>query len=280
MARGRVPVLWITGPAGVGKSTVSWQLFTELAGSGTRAAFADADQLCMCYPAPPDDLGRDLIRARNVGVVIRNSRAAGARRVIVNGVVDPALGVRRDLLEQAEVTVCRLRADQDEVVRRFTGRQRGRGGEAGDLVRQVRDDCDRMDASGFADVCVDTTGGSAAEAARLVRDRCRGWPGFGLASEQPGAAPRPRTARLGTRRTAAAGMSCCSAAPPGSASRRSASSCTSAACGPAPLRLTSTWTRSDSSRPVPMVIRATTGSRPAISRVSGGPATLPEPGTW
>jgi hypothetical protein len=54
MAEGRVPVLWITGPAGVGKSTVSWQLFTELAGSGTPIAFADADQLCMCYPAPPD----------------------------------------------------------------------------------------------------------------------------------------------------------------------------------------------------------------------------------
>ncbi|HEV2253656.1 MAG TPA: ATP-binding protein [Streptosporangiaceae bacterium] len=53
-----VPVLWITGPAGVGKSTVSWQLFTELAGSGTRTAFADADQLCMCYPAAPDDPGR------------------------------------------------------------------------------------------------------------------------------------------------------------------------------------------------------------------------------
>ena len=84
--------------------------------------------------------------------------------------------------------MCRLHADQDEVVRRFTGRQRG-GGEAGDLVRQVREDCDRMDVSGFAGVCVDTTGVSAAEAARLVRDRCRGWPGFGLVGEQPGAAP-------------------------------------------------------------------------------------------
>ena len=281
MARGRVPVLWITGPAGVGKSTVSWQLFTELAGSGTRAAFADADQLCMCYPAPPDDPGRDLIRVRNVGVVIRNSRAAGARRVIVNGVVDPALGVRRDLLEQAEITVCRLGADQDEVVRRFTGRQRGGGGEAGDLVRQVRDDCDRMDASGFADVCVDTTGVSAAEAARLVRDRCRGWPGFGLVGEQPGAAPGgpgPPGWERGERQRRA-----CPAAlrprrgrqvddrlpvvPPLPAGRPH-------------CRLTSTWTRSDSSRPAAMVIRATTGSRPAISRVSGGPATLPEPGTW
>ena len=172
--RGRVPVLWITGPAGVGKSTVSWQLFTELAGSGTRTAFADADQLCMCYPAPPDDPGRDLIRARNAGVVIRNGQAAGARRVIVNGVVDPVLGVRRDLLQQAAVMVCRLRADPDEVVRRFAGRQRASGGDALGLVREVRDGCDRMDASDFADVCVDTTGVPAGEVARLVRDGCRG----------------------------------------------------------------------------------------------------------
>jgi hypothetical protein len=117
MARGRVPVLWITGSAGVGKSTVSWQLFTELAGSGTRVAFTDADQLCMCYPPPPDDPGRDLIRARNADVTIRNYQAAGARRVIVTGVVDPALGVQRDLLKQAAVMMCRLRTDQDEVVR-------------------------------------------------------------------------------------------------------------------------------------------------------------------
>lgn len=34
-----------------------------------------------------------------------------------------------------------------------------------DLARQVRDECDRMDASDFADVCVDTTGVSAGEAA-------------------------------------------------------------------------------------------------------------------
>ena len=183
-----MPVLWITGPAGVGKSTVAWQLFTELADFGTRVAFTDADQLCMCYPAPPDDPGRDLIRARNAEVTIRNYHAAGARRVIVNGVVDPALGVQRDLLEQAAVMVCRLRADPDEVVRRFTGRQRRSGGDVGGAVRPVRDECDRMDASEFADVCVDTTGAPAAEVARLVRDRCRDWPGFRVVREQPGAA--------------------------------------------------------------------------------------------
>jgi len=189
MTRSQVPVLWITGPAGVGKSTVSWQLFTELAGSGTPTAFADADQLCMCYPARPDDPGRDRIRARNAGLVIRNARAAGARRVIVNGVVDPDLGVHRDLLEQAAVTVCRLCADRDEVVRRLTGRQPGGAGDAGDLAAQVRADCDRMDAGAWADVCVDTTGVPATQVARLVRDRCRDWPGFGVAAQPPGAAP-------------------------------------------------------------------------------------------
>jgi predicted ABC-type ATPase len=186
--RGRVPVLWITGPAGVGKSTVSWQLFTELAGSWTRTAFADADQLCMCYPAPPGDPGRDLIRARNAGVVMRNFRAAGARRVIVSGVVDPALGVRRHLPRQATVLVCRLRADPDEVAARLAGRQPASRGETGDLVRRARDECDRMDASDFADVCVDTTGVPAREVARLVREGCRGWPGFGAVREPPGAA--------------------------------------------------------------------------------------------
>jgi adenylylsulfate kinase-like enzyme len=55
MTEDLIPVLWLWGPAGVGKSTVSWQLFTELTSAGTQVAFADTDQLCMCYPAPPAD---------------------------------------------------------------------------------------------------------------------------------------------------------------------------------------------------------------------------------
>jgi broad-specificity NMP kinase len=191
MARMPVPVLWITGPPGVGKSTVSWRLFADLAASGTRTAsctaFADADQLCMCYPAPSDDPGRDVIRARNAGILIRNFQAAGVRRVIINGYVDPGLGVRRDLLASATVLVCRLRADPADLVRRFTGRQPRIDGDLEDLLIQTQGEADRMDASAFADVCVDTTGVPAGEVARLVRDRCRDWPGFGVADEQPAA---------------------------------------------------------------------------------------------
>ena len=76
MADAAIPVLWICGPAGVGKSTASWQLYTELANSGVHVAFADTDQLCMCYPAPAGDPGRQHVKALNAAAVIRNFRIA------------------------------------------------------------------------------------------------------------------------------------------------------------------------------------------------------------
>jgi hypothetical protein len=117
-----LPVLWPCGPAGVGKSTVSWQLFTELERAGAHIAFADTDQLCMCYPAPPSDPRRGRLKARTLDAMIVNYRAAGVRCLIVNGVTDPVLGVYRDVLSQAALTVCRMRADRDELARRFSKR--------------------------------------------------------------------------------------------------------------------------------------------------------------
>lgn len=105
--------------------------------------------------------------------------------MIVNGVVAPALGVQRDPIEQATVLVCRLRADRGEVVRRLAGRNQRGGGAPEAVLRQVRAECDRVDASGFADVCVDTTGVPTAEAVRLVRDGCRDWPGFRQVAREP-----------------------------------------------------------------------------------------------
>jgi len=95
---GLVPVLWLCGPAGVGKSTVSWQLFSDLSEAGVDVAFADADQLCMCYPAPPEDPDREQLKARNLGAMISHYQAAGAKCVILGGVLDPVLGVRRELM--------------------------------------------------------------------------------------------------------------------------------------------------------------------------------------
>jgi hypothetical protein len=51
----------------------------------------------------------------------------------------------------------------------------GRGEQAG-LLDDVLSQAGAMDASDVADVCVDTSGLPAAEAARLVRERTAGWP--------------------------------------------------------------------------------------------------------
>jgi broad-specificity NMP kinase len=174
---GQVPVLWITGPGGVGKSTVSWQIFKELAQAGIHVAFADTDQFCICYPEPPGDPGRERIKAENAGALVLRYRAAGAYCVIANGVLDPLRGLHSELMPQAEVTVCRLRADRDEVARRLTGRH-GPDDDLDQWLKESLDEADAMDASDFADVCVDTTGVTVAEVAELVRDSCRDWPGF------------------------------------------------------------------------------------------------------
>jgi hypothetical protein len=121
----------------------------------------------MCYPAPVADPGRERIRAQNLGAMIGNYQAAGARCLIVNGVVDPVLGVHPDLVPRAALTVCRLRAGRDEVARRFIARH-GQRDDLTELLQEVRDEAGRMDASSFADACVDTSGVPAARVAELV----------------------------------------------------------------------------------------------------------------
>jgi hypothetical protein len=131
----------------------------------------DIDQLGIFYPEPASDPGRHRMKARNLGAVVANYRTAGARCVIVSGVVDPGRGVPAGLIPRAAMTVCRLRAGRHELRQRFIGR----GGQAG-LLDDVLSQAAAMDASDVADVCVDTSGLAAAEAARLVRERIAGWP--------------------------------------------------------------------------------------------------------
>jgi RecA/RadA recombinase len=190
----RLPVLWLCGPAGVGKSTASWQLYTELAAAGAHIAFADSDQLCMCYPAPPADPGRQHVKALNTGALVENFREAGAQCLVVNGVLGPA-GLETELLPDAEVTICRLRARRDEIHRRFAARHQ----QLDDMdrtLREIDDEIRVMDRSSFADAYVDTTDVPPGGLAARVRSACPDWPGFtpavapGLTGDLPDAAVR------------------------------------------------------------------------------------------
>nr|WP_042180048.1 AAA family ATPase [Kibdelosporangium sp. MJ126-NF4]CEL14180.1 hypothetical protein [Kibdelosporangium sp. MJ126-NF4]CTQ88547.1 hypothetical protein [Kibdelosporangium sp. MJ126-NF4] len=162
-----IPVLWLCGPPGVGKTSVAWQIHHHLRDSGVAAAYVDIDQLGMCFPEQESDPGRHRLKARTLASVVANFAAHGATCVVVSGVVDPAARVA---VPGAAVTVCRLRVDRDELVRRFVGRSGDEESVPG--VVAVADD---MDASTIADLCVDTTGLTVPEVAAAVTAAASGW---------------------------------------------------------------------------------------------------------
>lgn len=166
-----IPVLWLCGPPGVGKTTVGWEVYSQLIRSGVETGYVDIDQLGICYPGPASDPGRHRMKARNLGAVVASFQAAGARCVVVSGVVDAVYGVHVEQIPWAALTVCRLRAGRDELRRRFVARR-----AQAEQVEEVLREADDLDASTVTDICIDTTGLSVTEVVRKVRERTGGWP--------------------------------------------------------------------------------------------------------
>ncbi|YCK39249.1 hypothetical protein ACNF49_35915 [Actinomadura sp. ATCC 39365] len=171
MSTDPLPLLWLTGPTGAGKSSAGWEIFARLGRSGVRAAFLDADQIGLCHPAPEG--GTHRLRARNLAALWPGFRRAGMRCLVLAGFVDTPeeVGEYTALLPGAAFTVCRLRVPHAELRERFLGR-----GWRPDLVEDAVAEAVAQDRSRYADLCVDTGGRTVAETARLVLDRLGGWP--------------------------------------------------------------------------------------------------------
>ncbi|MFD2082507.1 AAA domain-containing protein [Actinopolymorpha cephalotaxi] len=180
-----VPVLWICGPPGVGKSAVGCDLYTQLVGAGVHVGYVDLDQLGMCYPEPANDPGRHRMQAANLAAVVATYTAAGAACVVVSGLLDPHHDEPVSPLPRSAVTVCRLRADADVLRARFAGR-----GAQVELVEEVLREAAALDGSDVADVCVDTTGLPVDEVVRQVRTHLGEWPAPDARASRADLAPR------------------------------------------------------------------------------------------
>ena len=184
-----LPALWLYGASGVGKTTVTWELFVRLAGEGVPTGYIDIDQLGMCYaqpaprhwaPEPAEDPGRHRLKARALDAVVANFCDAGARCVVVPGVIDPIRGVETELVPHAALTICRLRAEPADLGRRLAAR----GNPTDDLAEELRYG-EALDRAFATDPCVDTTGLTVAEVVDRVR-ALTGWPDLTAPVGKPG----------------------------------------------------------------------------------------------
>src|SRR5579871_6248337 len=151
---------------GVGKSSVGWEIFTQLRNGGIKTGYADADQLGLCYPVPDDDPVNHQVKSLNAGAVYRNFREAGARCFILSGSVSSMEQVQmyRDQIPGATLTICVLDADPAVIKERFL--QRGRNPH---IVDEAISEVTELQHAKFADLRVSTDDHSVQEVAQMVR---------------------------------------------------------------------------------------------------------------
>jgi hypothetical protein len=188
-----LPMLWLCGAPAVGKSTVGFAIFLRVVAAGIATAYVDLQQIGFCRPPAPDDPDNHRIKARNLGTLWAEFRAAGARCLIVTGRVNDraTVDLYRAAVPDVALRLCRLHADRDPLTARVLQRGRGIGpGIPGDELRHrsteglrrfaegaVRD-ADDLERAGLGDRCVDTSDVPADEVARRVRAAVGDWPGL------------------------------------------------------------------------------------------------------
>ncbi|MDP9357374.1 MAG: hypothetical protein M3R02_19210 [Chloroflexota bacterium] len=159
-------MLVITGPVGVGKSTVAAAVSDLLDRAGVPHALVDLDHLRQRYPAPADDPFHIGLGLRNLAAVWANYQAAGAQRLVLADVVESRADVRgyRDAVPGAAILVVRLTASLATIEGRLAGRETGAGFEW--HRRRAAELMGLMERNRVEDVLVDTEGKSAIMAAR------------------------------------------------------------------------------------------------------------------
>jgi len=124
-----VPVLLISGPVGVGKTSVGFALSDLLCEQGVSHTFIDLDQLSYTYPRPQGDRFGSQLGMQNLRDVWRNAIAAGSQNLIIASVIETWADVEdiRRVVPGADVMVCQLRASKETLEARVRKREIGKG---------------------------------------------------------------------------------------------------------------------------------------------------------
>jgi len=170
-----LPLLAISGPVGVGKTSVLVEIHDILAGERIPHGCVERDALS--YSWPPQGRFNEVIIERNLSCVAATFLEAGATRLLIAGVIESAadLAVYRRCVPDAEIQVCRLTADLDLRRQRLRVREKGAGLDW-HLERTAELDT-ILDEARIEDFSVDNGDRPLREVALEVLARA-GWPPF------------------------------------------------------------------------------------------------------
>ena len=160
----------VTGPVGVGKTTMIARMSRLLRDAGVPHAAIDFDQLTASFPrAPGDDVWGTRLGLANLASMWRNYRAAGADRLLIARVLKTRseLESYRTAVPGAEITVVRLRAS----LKALQARLRERGGHEASVqwhLDRAVDLAPQMDESHVEDVLVETDERDPTDLAREI----------------------------------------------------------------------------------------------------------------
>ena len=120
-------MLVITGPVGVGKTTVAAALSELLGQAGLPHALIDLDWLRWCYPSPAEDPFQFALGIQNLAAVWSHYQAAGAAHPILVDVVETraTLDSYQATIPHAEFLLVRLHADLATLRQQLAGREAG-----------------------------------------------------------------------------------------------------------------------------------------------------------
>lgn len=167
-------LLLVTGPAGVGKSTLAYEISAQLRAAGLAHVTLDSDELDRVWPLSGAD--QEELNRANLTAFWTNAAALGHHRLVLAGVFLDSDANRTWIdaaVPDAIVTRVVLDAPDEELERRIRGREIGSGAEA-QLERTLAQARRfRLRNAGSPDVLA-THGAAVAELARRVIDRS-GW---------------------------------------------------------------------------------------------------------
>jgi hypothetical protein len=169
-----VPVIVITGPVGVGKSTVALEAAGLLRRAQIAYALVDLPQIGNSWPSPSDDPWNERLIQRNLRALWTNFREAGASRLLLCRVLEER-SLLRYILEAvpgSNITVVRLRASLEELHARLRARENPRSlGWYLDVATYLEK---RLEQTRVEDILIETEKRPPAEIASEILQRA-GW---------------------------------------------------------------------------------------------------------